>query len=101
MIILILKILGKTPETKVLNILLSHPYSKYSKTDLVECAVISFEELNPVLKKLIKYGLIKVSGVVDGKIVYQIDLENMATSALNSFQNRLAWNEIEKEVEHV
>ena len=96
---MLLQVLGKTPELKILDILLSHPYSKYTKIDLIECAVVDHKELNLALKKLIKYGLIKVAGIINEKVVYQINLENMAAIALNSFQNRLAWSEIEKERE--
>lgn len=96
---MITKIFGENcKRAKVIDVLLSHPHSEYTKTDISEIAEIHRTTLNTFIDELVSFGLIEVTRKIGKAHLYKINLNSPITQALNSFQNQLADIEIEKEV---
>lgn len=83
---------------KVFDLLLSHPYTEYTKSDIAECAGISRTTLGKFIDKLVEYEIIKPTRQIGNGQLYQINMDSTITQALNSFQNQLADIELEKEM---
>lgn len=96
---MITEIFGKNCiRAKVFDLLLSHPYTEYTKKDIAECAEISRATLNNFIDKLVDYGMMVPTRKIGNGQLYKINLESSIIQALNSFQNQLADIEIEKEM---
>ena len=94
------EIFGTTcKRAKVFDLLLSHPYTEYTKTDIAECAEISRNTLDTFIDDLVEYGIINLTRRIGNGQLYQINMKSTITQALNSFQNQLADIEFEKEME--
>ncbi len=83
---------------KVFDLLLSHPYTEYTKTDIADCAEISRNTLDTFINDLLDYGIINKTRRIGNGQLYQINMKSTITQALNSFQNQLADIEFEKEM---
>lgn len=83
---------------KVFDLLLSHPNTEYTKTDIAECSEIAKGTLNKFIGKLVEYEIIKPTRRIGNGQLYQINMDSTITQALNSFQNQLADIEFEKEM---
>ena len=96
---MITKIFGENcKRIKVIDVLLSHPHSKYTKTDLSEISEIHRTTLNTFIDDLIEFGIIEQIKSRGNGYLYKINLNSPITQALNSFQNQLADIEIEKQL---
>lgn len=85
--------------TMVLEILITHPYSEYTKKDIADSAGISRTTLDTFIDKLLEVGIIKKTAKIKNGYLYQINLDSPITKALDSFQNQLADIEIKKQME--
>lgn len=83
---------------KVIDLLLSHPNTEYTKYDLSECAEISRGTLDTFIDELEEIGIVKTTSIIGNSKFYQINMGSPITQALNSFQNQLADIEIEKQL---
>lgn len=84
---------------KVFDLLLSHPYTEYTKTDIALITGIARGTLDTFIEEIVGYGIIRPTRTIGNGQLYQINMESRITQALNSFQNQLADIEIEKEME--
>lgn len=97
---MIVEIFGeKCKRAKVFDLLLSHPYTEYTKTDIATITGIARGTLDTFIDEILGYGIIKHTRQIGNGQLYQINMESIITRALNSFQNQLADIEIEKEME--
>lgn len=83
---------------RVFDLLLSHPHSEYTKTDIAEYAEISRTTLDTFIDELVEKGILKTTNKIGNSQLYQINMDSTITQALNSFQNQLADIEIEKQL---
>ena len=74
---------------KVFDLLLSHPYSEYTRTDIKESTGIAMDTLNTFVGQLVEYEIIKPTKKYGNGQLYQINMDSPITQALNSFQNQL------------
>ena len=87
-------------QTIVLDLLLSHPYTQYTKSDIAEITNISpKKDLDTFIDKLLNYKIIKTTKKIKNIKLYQINMESRITQTLNSFQNQIADILIKKEME--
>jgi len=82
-----------------MELLLSNPYSEFSKTDIAESSRISRNTLYNFFGKLEEYNLIKPGKKFGNTQLFKVNKESSAIKALNAFQLRLAEIEIEKQIE--
>lgn len=90
---------GNYPRIRVMELLLSNPYSEFSKTDIAESSRISRNTLYNFFGKLEEYNLIKPGKKFGNTQLFKVNKESSAIKALNAFQLRLAEIEIEKQIE--
>jgi DNA-binding GntR family transcriptional regulator len=96
---MITKIFGENcKRVGVIDLLLSHPHSEYTKKDISECAEISRTTLDTFIDELVEFELIEQTRSIGRGKLYRINLNSSITQALNSFQNQLADIEIEKQI---
>lgn len=94
------EILGEYPQVKVIDLLISHPLSEYSKKDLADGAGIARGTLYDFFPKLEEYQLIKPTRRLGNAQLYQANLESPAMQAISTFQLQLAEMEIGKQVKN-
>lgn len=90
---------GNYPRIRVIDLLLSHPYTEYTKKDMAECSGVARGTLYEFFDELTKYKLIKPTRKIGNTQLYIIDMNSPAVKALNAFQNILAATGIGEEVE--
>lgn len=90
---------GNYPRVRVIDLLLSHPYTEYTKKDMAECSGVARGTLYEFFDKLTEYKLIKPTRKIGNTLLYSIDMDSPAVKALNAFQNILAATGIGEEVE--
>jgi|GEM_PF-1875513 len=83
---------------KVIDLLLSHPHTEYTKIDISDCAEIARGTLDTFIDELEEIGIFKTTSKIGKFQLYQINMDSPITQALNSFQNQLADIEIEKQI---
>lgn len=96
---LLTEFFGNYPRIRVMDLLISHPYSEYSKTDIAESSNISRNTLYNFFEKLEEYNLIKPGKKYGQTQLFAVNTESPAVKALNAFQLRLAEIEIKKQME--
>jgi len=96
---LLTEFFGNYPRIRVMELLLSNPYSEFSKTDIAESSRISRNTLYNFFGKLEEYNLIKPGKKFGNTQLFKVNKESSAIKALNAFQLRLAEIEIEKQIE--
>lgn len=90
---------GNYPRIRVIDLLISNPYSEFSKTDIAESSKISRSTLYNFFEKLEEYDLIQHGNRYGQTQLYKVNTESPAIKALNAFQLRLAEIEINKQTE--
>ncbi|WP_424355585.1 hypothetical protein [Methanobacterium sp. MBAC-LM] len=88
---------GNYPRVRVIDLLLSHPYTEYTKKDMAECSSVARGTLYEFFDKLTEYKLIKPTRKIGNTQLYSIDIDSPAVKALNAFQNILAAADISGE----
>lgn len=90
---------GNYPRIRVIDLLISNPYSEFSKTDIAESSKISRSTLYNFFEKLEEYDLIQHGNRYGQTQLYKVNTDSPAIKALNAFQLRLAEIEINKQME--
>jgi hypothetical protein len=90
---------GNYPRIRVIDLLLSHPYTEYTKKDISECSGVARGTLYEFFDELNRYKLIKTTRKIGNTQLYSIDVDSPAVKALNAFQNILAATGTGEEVE--
>lgn len=93
------EIMGDYPRIKVIEILITHPWSEYTKKDLSEASGISRRTLYTLLDELETYQIIKPTRKIGSAQLYKLNRESKTTKALMTFQKELAEIEIEKQIQ--
>jgi hypothetical protein len=96
---MLIEFLGNYPRIRVIDLLISNPYSEFSKTDIAESSKISRSTLYNFFEKLEEYDLIQHGNRYGQTQLYKVNTESPAIKALNTFQLRLAEIEINKQME--
>ncbi|EKF86559.1 hypothetical protein [Methanobacterium formicicum] len=92
------EILGDYPRVRVIEILITHPWSEYTKKDLSEASGISRRTLYTLLDELETYQIIKPTRKIGSAQLYTLNQESKTTHALMTFQKELAEIEISKQL---
>ena len=97
MVLLLSEIMGDYPQIRVIEILITHPWSEYTKKDLSEASGISRSTLYTLLDKLETYQIIKPTRRIGNTQLYMLNQESNTTRAIMTFQNELSNIETEKQ----
>lgn len=89
---------GNYPRIRVIDLLISHPYTEYTKKDMAKCSNVARGTLYEFFDKLNEYKLIKPTRKIGNTWLYSIDMDSPAVKALNAFQNILAATGIGEEL---
>ncbi|EKQ50776.1 MAG: hypothetical protein B655_2291 [Methanobacterium sp. Maddingley MBC34] len=92
------EIMGDYPRVRVIEILITHPWSEYTKKDLSEASGISRRTLYTLLDELETYQIIKPTRKIGSAQLYTLNQESKTTHALMTFQKELAEIEISKQL---
>lgn len=90
---------GNYLRIRVIDLLISHPYTEYAKKDIAECSNVARGTLYEFFDKLTEYKLIRPTRKIGNTQLYSIDMDSPAVKALNTFQNILAATGISEELE--
>lgn len=89
--------MGDYPQIRVIEILITHPWSQYTKKDLSEASGISRSTLYTLLNKLETYQIIKPTRKIGNTQLYMLNQESNTTKAIMAFGKELSDIEIEKQ----
>jgi Fe2+ or Zn2+ uptake regulation protein len=92
------EIMGDYPQVKVIEILITHPWSEYTKKDLAEASGISRRTLYNLLNKLETFQIIKPTRKIGSAQLYTLNQESKTTRAIMAFQKELVEIEITKQL---
>jgi len=92
------ELLGNSPTTRVLDVLLIFKPWDYSMTDLEEAAEVGWTTLHEIIPRLLKKGVIKHTRCIGRAKMYALNEENPYAQILIKLFNRLA-SDYSKEVE--
>lgn len=92
------QIMGEYPQVRVIEILITHPWSKYTKKDLAEASGISRSTLYRLLDKLETYQIIKPTRKIGNTQLYKLNQESSTTKAIMTFNKELVKIETEKQI---
>jgi Fe2+ or Zn2+ uptake regulation protein len=92
------EIMGDYPRVKVIEILITHPWSEYTKKDLSRASGISRRTLYTLLDQMETYQIIKPTRKIGSAQLYTLNRESKTTHALMTFQKELAEIEIDKQL---
>jgi Fe2+ or Zn2+ uptake regulation protein len=99
-IILLTEIFGSSPRVRVIDLLISHPGTEYTKTDIANYSGIARSTLYDFLEELEEYGLLKKSKKVGNAQLYMVNMDSEVTKLISAFQLSLAEIEIKKQLEN-
>ena len=91
------EIMGDYPQIRVIEILITHPWSEYTKKDLSEASGISRSTLYTLLNKLETYQIIKPTRKIGNTQLYTLNQESNTSRAIMAFGKELSNIEIEKQ----
>ena len=92
------EIFGSCPKVKVIDLLISNPWSEYTKTDIANYSGIARSTLYNFLGQLEEYGIIKPTKMVGRSQLYMANMDSEITQLISAFQLSLADIEIGKQV---
>lgn len=92
------EIFGNCPKVKVIDLLISHPGSEYSKTDIANLSGVSRSTLYEFLDQLKEYGIIKPTKKVGNTQLFEVNMSSEITQLISAFQLSLADIEIQKQI---
>lgn len=92
------EVMGEYPQVRVIEILITHPWSEYTKKDLAEASGISRSTLYNLLDKLETYQIIKPTRKIGSTQLYTLNQESNTTKAIMAFTLELSEIEIEKQI---
>jgi DNA-binding transcriptional ArsR family regulator len=98
---ILLRMLGNTPELRIIDFLLDNPRLDFSRKEIREAVGSTKRTLADKIPKLEYLGVIKESRKVGRTTLYKINLENEGVRALRIFERsislKIAEDEQEKE----
>lgn len=85
---------------QLMDLFLSHPWSKYTKEDLIECCELKEDKVTELVKRLLDLKMINTAHISINKYEkgYILNKDSTLVIALNSFDNQLADINMEKEM---
>lgn len=98
MFILLTEVMGEYPQVRVIEILVTHPWSEYTKKDLAEASGISRSTLYNLLDKLETYQIIKPTRKIGSTQLYTLNQESSTTKAIMAFTRELSEIVIGKQI---
>ena len=90
------KIFGECSQVKLIDFLVAHPWSEFSKTELAEGAQIARPTVYKLLDKLLGENIIIKTKKVGNIQLYQTNRNSSVIKHISSLQELLANMEIEK-----
>ena len=93
------EIFGNCSKVKVIDLIISHPGTEYSKTDIAKLSGISRSTLYEFIEQLEEYGIIKATKKVGNIQLYELDTNSEITQLISAFQLSLADIEVDKQIE--
>lgn len=94
---LLTQIFGECSQVKLIDFLVAHPWSEYSKTELADGAGIARPTLYKLLEKLLTEELILETKKVGNIQLYQTNRKSPIIKRISSLQGFLADRELEKQ----
>ena len=91
------KIFGKCSQVKLIDFLVAHPWSEFSKSELAEGAQIARPTVYKLLDILIDENLLMKTKKVGNIQLYQTNRDSKIIKHISSLQGLLADMELEKE----
>ena len=91
------KIFGECSQVKLIDFLVTHPWSEFSKTELAEGAQIARPTVYKLLDKLLAENIIITTKKVGNIQLYQTNRNSPVIKHISSLQELLANMEIEKQ----
>ena len=93
---LLLKFLGRTPETRLIDFFLDNPLFDFTKNEIMEALGMTKRTLYKTLPRLEEMGFVKVSRKIGRAKLYKINLENTAVVKLRELERELSLLEAER-----
>jgi Fe2+ or Zn2+ uptake regulation protein len=91
------KIFGDCTQVKLIDFLVAHPWSEFSKTELADGAQIARPTVYKLLDILLDENLIIKTKIVGNIQLYQINRKSPVITHISSLQGLLADMELEKQ----
>ncbi|CEL24814.1 winged helix-turn-helix domain-containing protein [Methanobacterium formicicum] len=91
------RIFGECPQVKLIDFLVAHPWSEFSKTELAEGAQITRPTIYKLLDKLLAENLVIKTKKTGNIQLYQTNRNSPVIKHISSLQGFLADMELEKE----
>lgn len=92
-----MKVLGRTPEIRILDFLLDNPLFDFTKKEILEAVGMTKRTLYKTLPGLEEMGLVKVSRKIGKAKLYKIDMENPVVLKLRELERELSLIELERQ----
>ncbi|MFQ6120849.1 MAG: hypothetical protein ACE5KE_13330 [Methanosarcinales archaeon] len=83
----------------MIELLITHPRTQYTKNEIAECAGIRRATLYKFWDTMVHFKIIKPTRRVGNTTLYKVNMENEAVKALKTFQHRLADLVIEEQLQ--
>lgn len=80
-----LEVVGDTPKTRILDFLITFSHFDYPKTDIARNSGVSYTNLELILPRLVKLGLVRRTRKVGKAEMYQLDRKNPIAQVLLQF----------------
>jgi len=84
------KIFGNSPQVKVIDYLVAHPWAEFSKTELADGAQITRPTLYKLLDNLLAEDLVIETKKVGNTQLYQTNRKSLVIKYISSLQGLLA-----------
>lgn len=91
------KIFGECPQVKIIDFLVAHPWSEFSKTELAEGAQITRPTVYKLLNKLLAENIVIETKKAGNIQLYQTNRNSEVIKHISSLQGFLADIELEKQ----
>lgn len=91
------QIFGECPQVKLIDFLVAHPWSEFSKTELADGAQIARPTVYKLLSKLLEEKLLIKTKKVGNIQLYQTNRESQVIKYISSLQGLLADLEVKKQ----
>jgi len=98
---LLLKVLGRTPEIRLIDFFLDNPIFDFSKREIMEALGMTKRTLYRTLPKLEGAGFIVVSRKIGRAKLYKINMKNPAVKRLKELERTLSLLEAERQAQGV
>jgi DNA-binding transcriptional ArsR family regulator len=87
---ILLKLMGRTPELRLIDFFMDNPLNDYSRTEIREALSMTKRTLSEKLPTLEALGLVRVTRKIGKAKLYQIDRENPTVKILAEIERTLS-----------